>query len=113
MSKSIGPVILTFVRLVFLAILAFPLAFGLWHYSLKASWAQESRKDVTPMLQFRLPEDPYNHPLLRRSLVFDDKELHDLELQVEDYEQRKVMERQRQLIFFEEIERLDNSPFLK
>lgn len=102
-----------FIRITLHVAFALPLAAGLLHLCVQESGAQENGQDVAPMLQFWLPDDPYDQPLLRRSLISDDKELRALESQVDDYEQRQERERQRRNIFFEDIENLDNSPFLK
>lgn len=78
--------------------------------------AQESRvrasEDETT-LQYRLEEDERNPPVLRRSLFLDDPSLRALELDVIDHERRRRERDLRRRIFFEDIERLDDSPFLK
>ena len=66
-----------------------------------------------PVLQYRLPHDPHDQPLLRRSLIVEDKELRSIELKVDDYEQQKIRKKRRRGIFFEDIESLDESPFFK
>lgn len=66
-----------------------------------------------PVLKYRLPEDPHDQPLLRRSIIIEDEELRSIELKVDDYEQQKARKKQRQRIFFEDIESLDESPFVK
>ena len=66
-----------------------------------------------PRLEYRLGEDPRDQPLLRRSLLLDDPELRDLESRVDDHERRRREKARRERIFFEDIERLDESPFLK
>ncbi|MCY4031512.1 MAG: hypothetical protein OXF05_05290 [Hyphomicrobiales bacterium] len=66
-----------------------------------------------PTLKYHLPEDPHDQPLLRRSIVIEDAELRSIELKVDDYEQQKARKKRRQRIFFEDIESLDESPFVK
>lgn len=66
-----------------------------------------------PTLKYRLPEDPHDQPLLRRSIIIEDAELRSIELKVDDYEQQKARKKRRQRIFFEDIESLDESPFVK
>ena len=78
--------------------------------------AQESRVQASEdaaVLQYRLEEDERNPPVLRRSLFLDDPSLRALELDVIDHERRRRERSLRRRIFFEDIERLDESPFLK
>ena len=66
-----------------------------------------------PVLQYSLPEDPHDQPLLRRSIIIEDEELRSIELRVDDYERQKILRKKRERIFFEDIESLDESPFFK
>ena len=72
-----------------------------------------SAQSKAPVLKYHLPEDPHDQPLLRRSIIIEDAELRSIELKVDDYEQQKARKKQRQRIFFEDIESLDESPFVK
>ena len=72
-----------------------------------------SAQSEVPVLKYRLPEDPHDQPLLRRSIIIEDAELRSIELKVDDYEQQKARKKRRQRIFFEDIESLDESPFVK
>ena len=78
--------------------------------------AQESQvraSEDTATLQYRLEEDERNPPVLRRSLFLDDPSLRAVELDVIDHERRRRERSLRRRIFFEDIERLDDSPFLR
>ena len=77
--------------------------------------AQEGRatEAAVPRLEYRLGEDPHDQPLLRRSLILDDQALREIESRVDEHVRRREEKARRERIFFEDIERLDASPFLK
>ena len=73
--------------------------------------AQESGATGAAGLEYRLGEDPHDQPLLRRSLILDDAALRDIESRVDEFTRQREEKARRERIFFEDIERLDESPF--
>ena len=73
--------------------------------------AQEGGASSAAGLEYRLGEDPHDQPLLRRSLILDDADLREIEFRVDEHLRQREEKARRQRIFFEDIERLDESPF--
>ena len=74
--------------------------------------AQEGAATGAAGLEYRLDEDPHDQPLLRRSLILDDADLREIESRVDEFTRQREEKARRERIFFEDIERLDESPFL-
>ena len=96
-------------------------AFGLvcalslaWAADLSAQEEEEGAATGAQGLEYRLDDDPYyDVPLLNRSHIINDGAVRSIETRVEEYRLQEERDKERQRIFLEDIEKLDDNPFLK